>query len=145
MRKSVRQLLEAFLGKLPAGAANVSEGVDDSANKYLEVYPRNPLAAKIRVLDEDSGEYVLGIGRGTIIEVALAPAKRSRFGPASAEEIFLNICNAVANGEFEEKVSGILGKDLFVYGRINVNGCALRSFSGIPLIPYWTTLRYEPY
>jgi hypothetical protein len=110
MHKPVRQLLEAFLGKLPAGAANISEGVDDSANKYLEVHPRNPLAARIRVLDEDSGEYLLGIGRGTIIEVALAPAKRSRFRPASAEEIFLDVCSAVAKGEFEEKVSGILAK-----------------------------------
>jgi len=53
MHEPVRQLLEAFLGKLPAGAANISEGVDDSANKYLEVHPRNPLAARIRVLDKD--------------------------------------------------------------------------------------------
>ena len=145
MRTHVKQLLEAFLGELPAGAASIREGVDDSANKYIEVHPRNPQAAEIRALDEDSGEYVLGIGRGTIVEIALAPAEGGRPGRVSAEEKFLDICSAVAKGKFVEKVSVIFGKDQFVYGRINLNGRVLRSFSGVPLVPCWRTLRYEPY
>ena len=144
MHRPIRQLLEAFLGEIPAGAASIRQGVDESENDYLEVCPRNPRAARIRALDQ-GGEYVLGIGRGTIVEVALEPAGTRGLGRGSGEEKFLEICRAVAKGGFVERVSVILGRNLFVYGRINLNGRPIRSFSGLPLFPCWRTLRYEPY
>jgi hypothetical protein len=134
-----------FLEEIPSGAASIMQGVDESRNEYLEVCPRNPRSARIRVLGQVEAEYVFGVGRGTVLEIPLEPAEKSRLGRGSAEENFLAICRAIAKGEFVERVSTILGKDLFVYGRINLNGRALRSFSGLPLAPCWKTLKYEPY
>jgi hypothetical protein len=141
MSGSVRELLDAFLMEARPGAASIEQRIDASHNEYFVVCPQNPRSAKIRVLAEVDIEYSLDIGRGTLVEVPLESGR----GYSSGEEEFLAICKAVARGEFVERVSSVLGKNLFVYGRINLNGRALRSFSGLPLVPCWRTLRYEPY
>ena len=144
MHRPVRQLLEMFLEEIPSGAASIRQGVDDSLNKYLEVCPRNPRSARIRVLDEVEPEYVLAVGRGTVLEIAVEPKQEGGLAD-SGEENFLTVCRAVAQGRLVERVSAIFGRNLFIYGCISLNGRALRSFSGLPLVPCWKTLRYEPY
>lgn len=140
--KSVRQLLETFLNDIPSGVAGIKQGVDESENEYLEVCPRNPRSARIRVLNEVGTEYVLVLGSGTVLEI---PKERNALSYGSAEENFLAVCTAVAEGKLVERVSAIFGKSLFVYGRIVLSGRALRTFSGLPVVPCWKTLRYEPY
>jgi len=144
VHRSVGQLLEMFLAEIPSGAASIIQGVDDSLNGYLEVCPRNPRSARIRVLGQVEGEYVLAVGSGTLLEIAAEPKQKPELAHDSAEENFLTVCRAVAQGTFVERVSVIFGRNLFVYGRISLNGRALRSFSGLPLVPCWKTLRYEP-
>ena len=145
MRTPAKELLEAFVGELPAGVVSIREGVDDSGNEYVETCPRNPGAARIRVLKEDTGEYVLGIGRGTIVEILDASDKTGQLGRGTPEDKFLEICRAVAKGEFLEKVSSVFGRNQFVRGQINLKGCVVRSNSGLPLVPWWRTIRYDPY
>ncbi len=143
--RSVRQLLETFLNNMPSGVASIRRGVDDSQNEYLEVCPRNPRSARIRVLNEVGTEYVLAVGSGTVLEIGLEPTETDGLSYGSAEENFLAVCRAVSEGKLVERVSAIFGKNLFVYGRIILSGRALRSFSGLPVVPCWKTLRYEPY
>lgn len=145
MKTPAKQLLDAFVGELPAGAASIREGVDDSGNAYVETYPRNLGAARIRVLKENTDEYVLGIGRGTIVEIIERSGKNGQISHGTAEDSFLEICRAVAQGHFLEKVSGVFGSDLFVRGQINIKGRVLRFSSGLPLVPWWRTIRYDPY
>ena len=141
----MRQLIDAFVAELPAGAASIIEGVDESDNTYFEVCPRNPGAAKIRALNEDSAEYCLAIGRGTIFDVTVGLAKKGGFSSKVAEEHVLEICRAVAKGKFVEKVSVVLGADLCVYGRIDLSSRVVRLCNGLPLVPWWRTIRYSSY
>lgn len=141
----VGHLMEAFVRELPAGIASIIEGVDESENTYFEVCPRSPGAAKIRALNEKSSEYHLAIGRGTIFDVTAGPAKKGGFNPEVAEEHVLEICRAVAKGKFTEKVSVVLGSDLCVYGRIDLNSRVVRFCNGLPLVPWWRTINYPPY
>jgi len=134
-----------FLEGVPSGAASIREGVDDSLNEYFEVCPRNPRSAKIRVLRDAEAEYVLAVGSGTVLEIAAEARQNPGLARDSAEEDFLTVCRAVAQGKLVERVSAIFGRSLFVYGRISLYGRALRSFSGLPLFPCWKTLKYEPY
>ena len=145
MSRSVRELLETLLNDMPSGVASITQGIDESENEYLEVCPRNPQSARIRVLNEIGPEYVLMLGSGTVLEIGLEPKEGDVLPYGSAEENFLAVCRAVAEGKLVERVSAIFGKSLFVYGRIVLSGRVLRSFSGLPVVPCWKTLRYEPF
>jgi len=93
---------------------------------------------------DQSGEYVIAVGIGTVIEIQPELADDGH-DQRSGEGRFLDVCKAVAKGSFLEKVCVILGRTLFVYGSINLNGQSMRSFSGLPLLPFWKTVLYQPY
>ena len=124
MSRSVRELLETLLNDMPSGVASITQGIDESENEYLEVCPRNPQSARIRVLNEIGPEYVLMLGSGTVLEIGLEPKEGDVLPYGSAEENFLAVCRAVAEGKLVERVSAIFGKVcLFTDGSYSVDGC----------------------
>lgn len=117
--------------------------VDRKGNNYVEIWPTNPRAARIMILNEHEGEYALTLGRGTILEIPLTGKTATGLSP---DDEFIEVCKAVIGGGLTERIVTLCGTDLLIVGRLRLLDMTVRSVSGVPLpYPFWRKVRYEPY
>jgi hypothetical protein len=139
----ISTLVQEAIQNLPPDQCESSAEVDQSGNEFIEIRPKNPCAARIRILNEPGCEYAVVLGRGTVIELPL-PGKA--FAGLSTRDEFLQVCKAVIEGGLTERIVSLFGRDLFILGWLKIRNQTIRSMSGVPLpYPFWRKVKYEPY
>jgi hypothetical protein len=142
----ISALVQFVIQTLPPDRYSIkSDLVDQSGNDYIEIQPNNPRAARIRILNlnDPGSEYALVLGKGTIVEI---PISGNASTGLSAQDELVQVCKAVFEGGFTERIVSFFGKDLLIIGCARLRNRTIRSMSGVPLpYPFWHKVEYEPY